>query len=64
MVLALQERAGLSYLNAAERLYQLPMGLIAVAFGVAALPQLVRFLLVTNGTRQSQPSMLVLNWRF
>ena len=43
MVLALQERAGLSYLNAAERLYQLPIGLIAVAFGVAALPQLSGF---------------------
>ena len=44
MVLALQERAGLSYLNAAERLYQLPIGLIAVAFGVAALPQPSGFL--------------------
>lgn len=43
MVLALQERGGLSYLNAAERLYQLPIGLIAVAFGVAALPQLSGF---------------------
>ena len=33
----------LSYLGLAERLYMLPVGLIAVAFGVAALPQLSAF---------------------
>ena len=41
--LASANEAGLGYVYLAERLYQLPIGLIAVAFGVAALPQLSGF---------------------
>ncbi len=41
-VLASMEEGAKSWLNAADRLYQLPLGLVGVALGVAILPSLSR----------------------
>ena len=40
--LASFERGAITYLNVADRLYQLPLGLIGIAVGVAMLPRLAR----------------------
>ncbi|MGQ0531829.1 MAG: murein biosynthesis integral membrane protein MurJ [Caulobacteraceae bacterium] len=40
--LASFERGAIAYLNVADRLYQLPLGLIGIAVGVAMLPRLSR----------------------
>jgi putative peptidoglycan lipid II flippase len=40
--LASFERGAITYLNVADRLYQLPLGLIGIAVGVAMLPKLSR----------------------
>jgi putative peptidoglycan lipid II flippase len=40
--LASFERGAITYLNVADRLYQLPLGLIGIAVGVAMLPRLSR----------------------
>jgi putative peptidoglycan lipid II flippase len=45
--LASFERGAITYLNVADRLYQLPLGLIGIAVGVAMLPRLSR--LVQDG---------------
>ena len=39
-ILASQQAGARSWLNAADRLYQLPVGLVGVAIGVALLPRL------------------------
>jgi putative peptidoglycan lipid II flippase len=41
-VLASFEEGAITYLNVADRLYQLPLGLIGIAVGVAMLPRLSR----------------------
>ncbi len=41
--LASFEEGAITYLNVADRLYQLPLGLIGIAVGVAMLPRLSRF---------------------
>ena len=40
--IAMLETGARSYLNYAERLYQLPLGVIGIAMGVALLPNLTR----------------------
>jgi putative peptidoglycan lipid II flippase len=45
--LASFEQGAITYLNVADRLYQLPLGLIGIAVGVAMLPRLAR--LVQDG---------------
>ena len=49
-----RDRARSRYLNVADRLYQLPLGLIGIAVGVAMLPRLSR--LVHEGDAGSAPA--------
>jgi putative peptidoglycan lipid II flippase len=47
--LASFERGAITYLNVADRLYQLPLGLIGIAVGVAMLPRLSRLVQEEDG---------------
>jgi putative peptidoglycan lipid II flippase len=54
--LASFEQGAITYLNVADRLYQLPLGLIGIAVGVAMLPRLSR--LVHEGDRPGAKAAL------
>jgi len=54
--LASFEEGAISYLNAADRLYQLPLGMIGIAIGVAMVPRLSR--LVQAGDQTGARSAL------
>jgi len=55
-VLASFEQGAIAFLNVADRLYQLPLGLIGIAVGVAMLPRLSR--LVHEGDHEGAKSSL------
>ncbi len=48
-ILASFEQGAITYLNVADRLYQLPLGLIGIAVGVAMLPRLSRLVQQGDG---------------
>lgn len=48
-ILASLERGAITFLNVADRLYQLPLGLIGVAVGVAMMPRLARLTQAGDG---------------
>jgi putative peptidoglycan lipid II flippase len=52
--LASLEQGAKSWLYAADRLYQLPLGLIGVAIGVALLPRLARAVATKDATEESR----------